>query len=90
LVGIAYERELNRALEDLFSRFEKWKKGEIDAFDLDKEIHIHHNGISRDLFKIYRDRDLQLSVYLAFKRGIIKMDEINVDCRPLFEKILES
>lgn len=31
-----------------------------------------------------------LSVSLALKRGIIKMDEINVDCRPLFEKILES
>lgn len=31
-----------------------------------------------------------LSVYLAFTRGTIKMDEINVDCSPIFEKILQS
>jgi len=38
LAVVAYERELNKALAALAAQFDRWKKGELDAFALNEEI----------------------------------------------------
>lgn len=53
LAAVAHERELSKALEALSAQFERWRTGELDAFDLNEEIHMHHQGIARDLYTLY-------------------------------------
>jgi hypothetical protein len=84
LAGVAYDRELSNALKDLFTHFEKWKRGEITAGELDREIHKHHNGISRSLYNLYSQNDPQMIVSQALQNEIIKIKEVREDCRSLF------
>jgi hypothetical protein len=83
IANTAYEREMNNAMEILFASFNKWKKGQLYVHDLDQAIHRHHNGISRDLFKLYTMIDPRFSVSLAVKKRVIKIEEIREDCRSL-------
>ncbi len=53
MIAELYEIDLSKALEALYSHFQSWKRGEIDAFELNEEIHKHHNGISREQYKYY-------------------------------------
>jgi hypothetical protein len=55
LSGIAYQRDLDKALETLFTQFKKWNSKEIDCFALNEKIHKYHDGIARDLWKFYRN-----------------------------------
>lgn len=52
LAGMAYERELNSFLEEIYNDFKRWKEGEIDPFELSKLIHEFHDGVSRQLYNI--------------------------------------
>jgi len=78
LAGLAYERELAKALEGLYARFLEWKKEDIDLFELNDQIHKFHNGISRDLWKVYDDRNNHIVIARAVANGIISMDEISI------------
>ena len=53
LAGVAYERELGAELSKLESEFARWRRGEIDPFELSDRIHRFHDGISRDLYVLY-------------------------------------
>jgi len=53
LIGLAYERELAKALEQLERNFRQWRKKKITAFELSDFIHQFHKGISRDLWSFY-------------------------------------
>ena len=68
LVGIAYDRELGVALDWLFEIYQQWKIGEIEAWDVNEEIHKHHNGISRELYNRYAYPDPCLLVARAISR----------------------
>jgi hypothetical protein len=48
LAGLAYERELAKALESLEEKFKQWRKNKITAFGLESIIHKFHNGIAQD------------------------------------------
>lgn len=75
--GLAYQRELCAALEDLGSQFAKWESGEINAFELSDLIHEFHQGISRELFKRYDGTSVpDFAVAGAVLRGSIKESEI--------------
>ena len=39
LADLAYERELEQALEELFRKFQGWKENKIDCFKLNQSIH---------------------------------------------------
>jgi len=39
LASLAYERELTNALGDLETEFARWRRGEINAFDVSAAIH---------------------------------------------------
>jgi len=77
LSGIAYERELGRATEELRSLFERWHRGEIDVFVLSEHIHQFHDGVSRDLYKRYVMGEVEWNVTLAIVRGVIEESEVD-------------
>ena len=75
MAAVAHERELSVALEKLQSKFESWKKDEIDCFELNQEIHEFHNGESRDLYKFYAMGEPYQAVAYAIANGIITESE---------------
>ena len=77
LAGLGYERELWKALDELYSKFEDWKAKKVTPFDLSDEIHIFHNGISRDLWKSYNNRDNHIVVAAAIANGVISRKEVD-------------
>jgi hypothetical protein len=83
--GVAYEREMTAALDKLLASFQQWKHGEKTPFDLDMEIHQYHDGTARDLFKKYATGDPDMAVMAALAKGILKIEELNEDCRPFFQ-----
>ena len=89
LAATAYERELGRALEQLHVQFERWKIGEVDAFDLDVKIHEYHNGIARDLFKRYEYGDPELAVGAAIVSGILLESEVDERYLPWVKSWIE-
>jgi predicted GNAT superfamily acetyltransferase len=90
LAAKAYERELDRALSDLESRFVAWREGQVDAFELNEEIHKHHNGISRVLWSRYQ-LDPEILVPRLVVAGVLKEEEVPVelweDIKPVIESI---
>lgn len=85
LSGLAHERELNNALNELEKKFVKWRKGSIDSFELNHEIHLFHNGISQELYKKYNPQDLlELTVGWAIANSLLKKEEVGED---LFNKL---
>jgi len=77
LVGLAYERELAKALESLEENFRQWKKNKITAFELGELIHKFHNGIARDLWSFYTTGPAELNVRHAIAKGVILKNEIS-------------
>ena len=85
-----YELEMSEALNELFNDFQKWKNGKIDVWDLNEQIHLHHDTTARNLYKFYEVlRNPQNAVARGVSRGIIKMEEIQKDCHPLVERLIE-
>lgn len=85
MAGAAYEREMAAALDKLLASFQKWKQGGISPFDLDEDIHQYHNGTARELYKQYVTGDPDMAVLLALARGILKIEELNEDCRSFYQ-----
>ena len=89
MAGVAYEREMAAALDKLLTAFQKWKQGGITPFDLNEEIHQYHNGTARELYKQYVTGDPDMAVMLALARGILKIEELNEDCRSFYQDRLD-
>ena len=53
LAGIGYERDLAHCPGVVKNSFEKWEAGEISVWDLNDKIHEFHDGIARELYKVY-------------------------------------
>jgi hypothetical protein len=78
LAGIAYERELAIATEALQLEFLRWRRNEIDVFELNDHIHEFHKGISRELYNRYSGNELinSICVSSALHRGVLSRDEV--------------
>ncbi|MEK6564079.1 MAG: hypothetical protein AABZ65_03505 [Candidatus Omnitrophota bacterium] len=77
LVGLAYERELGKALEALEESFRQWRKKKISAFELSDRIHKFHNGVARDLWGFYEIGHTELLVRHAIAEEIILKSEVS-------------
>jgi len=86
MAGMAYEREMAVALDELLASFQKWKRGGMTPFELDEKIHHYHNGIARELYKQYAGGHPDLAVLIALKSGVVKMEELNEDCRAFYQE----
>jgi hypothetical protein len=77
LQGLAWERELTGALEELLKDFQTWKKGEISPFELNDRIHRFHNGRSRELFNAYAGSLDTFWLEFVVARGVIEESEVS-------------
>jgi hypothetical protein len=77
LAGVAHERELASAITDLEGEFARWRKGEINVFELKESIHKFHHGISRELYNHYEPRHADITVPAAIARGALREEEVD-------------
>lgn len=87
LVSLAWERELNIALDALFKRFQEWKAGTLDPFELEQEIHRFHEGPAREAWKRYSVSPGQsdIAVAGAVTRGILEITDVESPFRSRIE-----
>lgn len=78
LAGLAYERELAKALEALEKSFRQWRKKKINAFELSDLIHKFHNGVARNLWSFYETGHTEIIVRRAIAEGIILETEVSL------------
>lgn len=81
LASEAWEAELTDALDELFERFCIWADNGISAMDLSEEIHQFHNGVSRELYKIYATLPPHLAVTRAIAMGILSAELLDQSLR---------
>jgi hypothetical protein len=74
--GVAHDRELSKGLLELSSHFDRWKRGEIAASDLNDLIHRFHDGVSRDVWKTYATNRPEPAVAFAVASGILHREEL--------------
>jgi hypothetical protein len=85
----AYEAALRRTLVELDADFARWKRSEINSFDLAASIHKFHDGANRELYSRYADRPLLVTnVALALHEGLIAKDAIPPEVMPYLESTL--
>jgi len=89
LAGMAYDRDTGKALTELESHFRRWQSGEISPHELNDLIHKHHDGISRDLWKIYRHPP-ETTVPMAIANGTLSEDEIPEEVKDYVTEKVDS
>ena len=89
MAAAAYEREMTAALDTLFTDFQEWKRGGITPFALDENIHHYHDGVARELYKQYVMGHPDMAVLPALTKGILKIEELNEDCRAFYQERLD-
>ena len=89
LAGRGYEAALSNELDRLQAKFSRWKRGEIDVWDLNDEIHRHHDGPSRELYKLFSSRMYSWQVCWSINHRHLSMADVRPDCRALIERLLE-
>ena len=76
LAGLAHERELSGALETLDNHFTRWRRQEIDCFELNDRIHSFHQNISSELWKTYSSMEDDFLVCRAVKLGFLSKEDV--------------
>ena len=76
LADVAYERELTARLEGLAEKFDGWRAGTLDPWDLENLIHRFHDGDARDLWKKYQGLNPEELVGAAVVDGVLQLSEV--------------
>ena len=87
LQGVAWERELGVALQELESQFVAWRNGTINAFELSDGIHKFHDGENRELWKFYSNPRNPYAVPSAIAKGVLTESDVS---KGLMEKIAKD
>jgi hypothetical protein len=74
--GLAYEAELRHELEALSAKFDEWKAGRMEGWELTEAIHRFHNGAARELFKKYNSGLTEFNVAHAIFTGLLDRGRI--------------
>ena len=69
--------------------FRKGKQGKMTPFELDEKIHQYHNGTARELYNQYATGDPDMAVIFALTKEILKIEELNEDCRFFYQDRLD-
>jgi hypothetical protein len=88
LSAVAHVRELSAELAKVEEDFARWRRGEIDPFELSDRIHRFHDGASRDIYVAYRDSRPYQSVARAVADRILDRTEIPSDILPALETVI--
>lgn len=78
----AHERELAQELSRLAAKFEAWRAGEINAFELNHLIHKHHQGPARKLYGMYNTLEPALLVGRAIVTRLLPEEAIPEEVWP--------
>jgi len=92
LIGAAHERALAKALQQLDSHFDRWRRGEIDPFELAELIHKFHDGPARDVYKRFSDRRNSLLVALtaySVANGLVDETAVPPEVHPYIQRALQ-
>jgi len=81
------EAELRRALTELSGDFDRWKRGEIDSFELTERIHKFHQGPNREIYNRYSVGGFHLVpvVDYAIREGLIAKESVPPEALPQVE-----
>lgn len=90
LNGLAWERELATALDELRRELDLLKDREMSAFDLADSVHHFHDHTARNLYKCYSDGRNFFAVPSAIVRGIIQRSEVSSEVLELLEPVLRD
>jgi hypothetical protein len=74
--GIAHERDLRKALDELGHAFDRMERGEISPFELNDMVHRYHQDESREIWKRYATTHLEPAVAGAIVAGVLKREEL--------------
>jgi hypothetical protein len=74
--GIAHDRELRKALNELRVQFDRWERDEITAFELNDHVHRFHEDTSREIWTRYATTHLEPTVALAVAAGVLRKEEL--------------
>nr|WP_320115531.1 hypothetical protein [uncultured Desulfuromonas sp.] len=67
------------------------EKSEINPWDLNDKIHEYHNKTARELWKSYEQmNDPAFVVSMALAKGIIKIEDVEKNCRELVGRMVEA
>ena len=80
---LAYERELKNALLQLFGKFDQWRRGQLDPFELNEEVRRHSETGARDLKARYTTTPPATAVAMAVVTGVLREDELDAQCLAL-------
>jgi hypothetical protein len=84
------ELELSKALEALAENFRRWKNNELTVWDLNEKIHQYHDGKALELYNTYELlNDPRVAVAKAVSQGIINIEDVQENCRPLLDTLIE-
>ena len=89
LAETAYRRDLDNELEKLQVKFQEWKEGGLDGFNLNQIIHEHHDGRSRELWKFYNQKP-DVTVPAAIARGTLNESEVPAEVLALIRDKVET
>ncbi|MBX3724768.1 MAG: hypothetical protein KF823_02490 [Xanthomonadales bacterium] len=90
LAALAHERALSAALGALQGHFLRWRQGALDAFELNDEVHRHHQGAAREIYLRYTGSDPRLAVACALGDGLLAWEDVDESCRPLLEALVRA
>jgi len=81
----AHKAALRRALAELGDHFDRWRRNEIDAFELADRIHEFHDGPNREIYKrfTYEGTDgLPIIAAYAVANGLVDEGSVSAETMP--------
>ena len=90
LIGLAHERDLAAALEELAGRFDAWRQGTLDPFELNHLVHEYHRGPSVEIWKRYDDTDPEVTLAQAIARGVLREEEVSPEVFEIVAHLVET
>ena len=89
LANVVHERRLGKELARLEGEFARWRRGEIDAFELASTAHRFHEGAPRELwqkFNSYHLETLKGLVAEAIADGTLRVEEVSAETLALLSR----
>ena len=77
---LAYERELKNTLLQLFGKFDQWRRGQLDPFELNEAVRRHSETDARELKTRYTTTPPETAVAMAVVTGVLREDELDAQC----------
>jgi len=89
LAGIAYERELRKALQPVEQALADMHAGKRNAFEVSEVIHQFHQRPAKELWMRYARAHLEMAIHSALFENVITPEEIPVEARQWFVERVE-